>query len=65
MKAIYRTLSFWACIVMAFINVFILSVARQLHNMELQKLALVTMTACAVGAASHWYLDRLLSKKKR
>lgn len=64
MKAIYRTISFWACIVMALINLVLLSIARQLHSLELQKLALVTMAACAVGAASHWYLDRLYGKKK-
>lgn len=64
MKPVYRTISFWACVSMAFINLFLLCIAKQLHNMELQKLALVTMTACVVGAGSHWYLDRLYGKKK-
>jgi len=64
MKAIYRTLSFWSCVVMAFINLVLLSIAKHLHNWELQKLALVTMALCAVGAASHWYLDRLYGSKR-
>ena len=65
MKAIYRTLSFWFCVGMAFVNLFILSLAKHLHAVELQKLALVTMAVCVVGAGSHWYLDRLYGKKKR
>lgn len=65
MKAIYRTISFWFCIFGCFVNMVLLFIAKHLHSPELMKLHLMSLLAFFVGAASHWYLDRLYSKKKR
>ena len=65
MKPVFRTISFWACIVMAWINLALLFIAQKLHSQPLQKLALLTMALCVVGAVSHWYLDRLYSKREK
>ena len=64
MRPVFRTVSFWACIVMAWINMVLLFIAKNLHNKPLQHLALLTMAACAVGAFSHWYLDQQARKER-
>lgn len=50
---------------MAWINLALLFIAQKLHSQPLQKLALLTMALCVVGAVSHWYLDRLYSKREK
>ena len=62
MSPLLRTISFWACVVMAVVNVGIFSLARHLGNRPLQELALLTLAVCVVGAGSHWYVERLLKK---
>ena len=64
MRPIFRTISFWVCIVGAFINLPLLFIAQHLHNRGLQQLHLMSMLAFVVGALSHWYLDRVLSKRR-
>jgi hypothetical protein len=65
MKAVYRTISFWVCIVGFFVNLPLLFVARHLGNRDLQQLHLLTMLAFVVGAGSYWYLDRVTSSRKK
>lgn len=64
MRPIFRTLSFWACVVMAWINLVILFLAKHLHNQSLANLAMLTMALCVVGAGTHWYLDRILREAR-
>lgn len=71
MRPIFRTISFWACVVMAWINMVILLIAKAAHNQPLQNQALLTMIVCVVGAGIHWYLSpkkepvRAQSKRRR
>lgn len=65
MKQIYRTMTFWGCIGGFFVNLPMLYIAIALHERGLQQLHLLSMAAFVVGAGSHWYLDRLYTKKKR
>lgn len=65
MRPVFRTISFWACLVMAWINMVLLFVAKNLQSKPLQHLALTTMALCVVGAVSHWYLDRLYSQREK
>jgi hypothetical protein len=65
MSPAFRTFSFWFCIAGCFVNMVLLFIAKHLHSQSLMKLHLMSLLAFFVGAASHWYLDRLFSKKKR
>lgn len=64
MKFIYRTASFWLCLIGAWVNMVLFFVARHLHRTDLQHLALASMGCFAVGMFSHWYLDRQFRKER-
>lgn len=64
MRPVFRTISFWACVAMSFINLVLLFIAKALHQPQLMSLAMMTMFACVVGAGAHWYLDRACQKER-
>jgi hypothetical protein len=49
---------FWLCVALAWVNLVLLFTGKALEEPHLTQLALISMSACAVGAGINYHLNR-------